>query len=164
MKGKLFLFSQYLRGLSVAKKVTATLLLLALLVFWLSLPAVLFKAPTSFVISDKENNLLNASIAEDGQWRFPYNAQVPDKFVKCITAFEDKRFFYHPGVDPVALVRAIKQNITKSKTVSGGSTITMQVVRLYKQNNRRNLFNKFKGIFKVRMSCVRLNAKAINNP
>ena len=154
MKGKLFLFSQYLRGLSVAKKVTATLLLLALLVFWLSLPAVLFKAPTSFVISDKENNLLNASIAEDGQWRFPYNAQVPDKFVKCITAFEDKRFFYHPGVDPVALVRAIKQNITKSKTVSGGSTITMQVVRLYKQNNRRNLFNKFtETILALRLEC-----------
>ena len=154
MKEKIFLIGQHLRGLSTAKKAVAALVLLALFVFWLSLPSVLFRAPTSFVIADKDNNLLSASIAEDGQWRFPFNAQVPEKFVKCITAFEDKRFFYHPGVDPVALFRAIKQNITKSKTVSGGSTITMQVVRLYKQNNRRTLFNKLtETILALRLEC-----------
>ena len=142
------------RNLSVKKKVTVAVLLLLLLIFWLALPSTLFKAPTSFVIADKENNLLNASIAADGQWRFPYNAQVPDKFTRCITAFEDKRFFYHPGIDPIALVRAVKQNITRSKTVSGGSTITMQVVRLYKQNNRRNLFNKLtESILALRLEC-----------
>jgi len=111
--------------------------------FWLALPKHLFNAPTSFVITDKDGNLLNASIASDGQWRFPHNAEVPDKFVQCITTFEDKRFFYHPGVDPVAIARAVIRNIRNKKVVSGGSTLTMQVVRLYKKNDNRNIWNKF---------------------
>lgn len=114
-----------------------------LLWFWLALPKHLFNAPTSFVITDKDGNLLNASIAADGQWHFPYNADVPDKFIQCITTFEDRRFFYHPGVDPVALGRAIIQNTRNKGVVSGGSTITMQVVRLYKKNDGRTIWNKF---------------------
>ncbi|MEP6846412.1 MAG: penicillin-binding protein 1C [Panacibacter sp.] len=98
--------------------------------------------PTSFVIADKDNNLLNASIAADGQWRFPYNEKVPEKFIQCITTFEDKRFFYHPGVDPVALCRAIIQNIKTGSVVSGGSTLTMQVIRMHEQNNERSAWNK----------------------
>ena len=116
---------------------------MVLLWFCLALPKRLFNAPTSFVITDKDGNLLNASIAADGQWHFPYNPNVPDKFVQCITTFEDKRFFYHPGVDPVAIGRAVIQNVRNKDVVSGGSTITMQVVRLYKKNNSRNLWNKF---------------------
>ncbi len=65
--------------------------------FYFCLPSKLFNAPTCFVIEDKDGNLLNASIAADGQWRFPYDENVPDKFIKCITTFEDKRFYSHPG-------------------------------------------------------------------
>ncbi len=125
-----------------------------LLWFWLALPGKLFNAPTSFVITDREGNLLNASIAPDGQWHFPYNADVPDKFIQCITAFEDRRFFYHPGVDPVALGRAIVQNVRNKGVVSGGSTITMQVIRLYKKHNRRTVWNKLtESILAVRLEC-----------
>jgi len=67
---------------------------------------------------------------------------VPEKFVQCITTFEDKRFFYHPGVDPIALGRAVIQNIKNSSVVSGGSTLTMQVIRMHEQNNERSLWNK----------------------
>ncbi len=106
------------------------------------------------MITDKDGNLLNASIASDGQWRFPYNDKVPEKFAKCITTFEDKRFYYHPGVDPIAMGRAIKQNVGNKKTVSGGSTLTMQVIRLFKQNNKRNLWNKLsESILAVRLEC-----------
>lgn len=148
------LITEYLRNLSIAKKVSVGVVLLLLGAFWFSLPSVLFRAPTSFVITDKESNLLNASIADDGQWRFPYNRHVPEKFISCITAFEDKRFFYHPGIDPIALFRAIKQNTGSAKTVSGGSTITMQVIRLYKQNNKRSLFNKLtESILALRLEC-----------
>lgn len=94
------------------------------------------------MITDASGNLLNASIAIDGQWRFPYNGSVPEKFVKCITAFEDARFFYHPGVDPLAMTRAVWQDIRNGKVVSGGSTLTMQVIRLHKKNTQRNIFNK----------------------
>ncbi|MBC7589262.1 MAG: transglycosylase domain-containing protein, partial [Chitinophagaceae bacterium] len=92
--------------------------LILLIWFWLALPSKLFNAPTSFVITDKDGNLLNASIASDGQWRFPYNDKVPEKFIQCITTFEDKRFYYHLGIDPIALGRAIKQNFSNKKTVS----------------------------------------------
>ena len=128
--------------------------LLWLLWFWLALPGKLFNAPTSFVITDRDGNLLNASIAPDGQWHFPYNPNVPDKFIQCITTFEDRRFFYHPGVDPLALGRAIVQNVRNKGVVSGGSTISMQVIRLFKKHNRRTVWNKLtESILAVRLEC-----------
>lgn len=144
----------YFLNLSTKGKIKWSVAAVLFIWFWFSLPSTLFNQPTSFVITDKDGNLLNASIAADGQWRFPYNKDVPEKFIECITTFEDKRFFYHPGVDPIAIVRAIKQNFSKSKTVSGGSTLTMQVIRLYKQNDKRNLWNKLsESILAVRLEC-----------
>src|SRR5258708_31446829 len=98
--------------------------------FYFCLPSKLFNAPTCFVIEDKDGNLLNASIAADGQWRFPYDENVPEKFIKCITTFEDKRFYYHPGVDVFALGRAITKNMRHEGVTQGGITITIQVIRL----------------------------------
>ncbi|MEP6682179.1 MAG: transglycosylase domain-containing protein, partial [Parafilimonas sp.] len=119
------------------------------------MPGQLFNAPTSYVLEDKDGNLLSASIAEDGQWRFPYNADVPEKFSECITTFEDKRFFYHPGVDPIALSRAVIQNIKTKNVVSGGSTLTMQVIRLSRGAKKRNIFNKIiESILAVRLECT----------
>ena len=88
-------------------KIKLVVLLGLLIWFWLSLPSKLFHAPTCYVIEDRDGNLLNATIAADGQWRFPYNKNVPQKFIECITTFEDRRFFKHPGVDPVAIGRAV---------------------------------------------------------
>jgi penicillin-binding protein 1C len=122
--------------------------------FYFSLPSQLFNAPTSFVIEDKDGKLLNASIAADGQWRFPYSEDVPDKFIKCITTFEDKRFYYHPGVDVLALGRAIKKNISNNKVVQGGSTLTMQVIRLSRQKQKRNFWQKLiESIQAVTLEC-----------
>lgn len=110
--------------------------LILFLLFWFCIPKKLFNAPTSFVIDDSNGQLLGAAIASDGQWRFPYNEQVPDKFKACIMAFEDKRFEHHPGFDPLAFGRAIRQNIRAGHVVSGGSTLTMQVIRLSNRQNR----------------------------
>ncbi|MEO8771915.1 MAG: transglycosylase domain-containing protein, partial [Ferruginibacter sp.] len=107
------------------------------------LPKRLFKDPTSFVIEDAEENLLNASIAADGQWRFPYNKNVPQKFIDCITTFEDKRFFYHPGIDVIAMSRSVIANMRHHHT-QGASTITMQVARLSCKNKKRSIWNKIK--------------------
>jgi len=123
-----------------------TILCGLLLLFWFCLPKPLFKSPTSYVIDDADGQLLGASIASDGQWRFPPNANVPKKFKQCIIAFEDKRFMHHPGVDILALGRAVKQNFHSSKVTSGGSTITMQVIRLATKH-KRNVWNKLKEIF-----------------
>lgn len=131
-----------IKHLPVKLKIALCVILSLLIWLLFCLPAQLFNAPTSFVITSSNGSLLNASIAADGQWRFPYNKNVPLKFSNCITTFEDKRFYYHPGIDPIAICRAIVQNIKSKKVVSGGSTITMQVIRLSKKNNKRNVWNK----------------------
>ena len=81
--------------------------------------------------------LLGARIADDGQWRFPSSGKVPEKFRKALLTFEDRYFFYHPGINPVALVRAFRDNMKAKEIVSGGSTITMQVARLSGGNRPR---------------------------
>ncbi|HRP55423.1 penicillin-binding protein 1C [Agriterribacter sp.] len=126
-------------------------LITGLLWFWLCLPDPLFHSPTSYVIEDAQGELLGAGIAADGQWRFPYNENVPEKFRQCIISFEDKRFNHHPGIDPLAILRAIRQNIRSSGIVSGGSTITMQVIRLSRNKNRNILQKLIEGILAVRL-------------
>ena len=122
--------------------------------FYFCLPSKLFNAPTCYVIEDKGGNLLNASIAADGQWRFPYDENVPDKFIQCITTFEDKRFYSHPGVDVIAFARAALRNLKSKEVVQGGSTLTMQVIRLSRHETNRSIWEKIiESIQSVRMEC-----------
>jgi len=123
------------------------------IIFWFCLPNPLFNSPTSYVIDDANGQLLGAAIASDGQWRFPSNAEVPEKFKQCIIAFEDKRFMHHPGFDVLALARAIKHNLRSKKITSGGSTITMQVIRIATKD-KRTFWNKLKELFMaMRLEC-----------
>ncbi len=94
------------------------------------------------VLEDRAGQLMGARIATDGQWRFPHNEFVPEKFAQAIIEFEDRRFYQHLGVDPIGIARAIKQNITNRSIVSGGSTLTMQVIRLARKGKARSLFQK----------------------
>lgn len=124
------------------------------LAWWSYFPAKLFVAPHSYVLYDKDGQLLGATIASDGQWRFPLRTTVPEKFKECITLFEDKRFFYHPGVDFIAIARAIKNNFSTNKSRQGGSTLSMQLMRLSNSGAQRNLWQKLKEA----MQAVRLEA------
>ena len=119
--------------------VTGSLLLLA---FWALVPVVSFDDPLSTVVLDRDGELLGASIASDGQWRFGPADAVPEKFQAAITCFEDRRFAWHPGVDPLALARAAATNLRRGRVVSGGSTLTMQVVRLSRKGRPRTLAEK----------------------
>ena len=105
---------------------------------WLfCLPRDLFKEiPYSTVVVDKDGELLGARIADDGQWRFPPCDSVPEKYAIALIQFEDKSFRYHPGVSIKAIGRALVQNIKGGHTVSGASTISMQVIRLSRQRER----------------------------
>lgn len=140
----------YLKLQTIRKYFTPTLfrvisgavLLALILLFAYSLPQPLFKAPTATVIEDSTGRLLGARIASDGQWRFPASKDIPEKFEKALVAFEDKRFYYHPGVDPLAVGRALWQNASQGRIVSGASTLTMQVIRLSRKDKPRNLWQK----------------------
>ena len=108
----------------------------------LSNPRTLFPEACSTLLYSSDGQLLGARIAPDGQWRFPPADSLPDKFVTCLLTYEDKRFFRHPGVDPVAIVRAMRINLSRGKVVSGGSTITMQLARIARGNRDRTLYEK----------------------
>jgi len=110
--------------------------------YYFSLPTTLFQNSYSTIIEDRNNKLLGATIAPDGQWRFPEGRIVPEKFKTAIVLFEDKRFYNHPGVDIRALARATRQNLTSGKIISGGSTLTMQVIRLSRKNKSRTFLEK----------------------
>ena len=121
---------------------TGVVFLLLSIVYWFCLPKHLFNDPTCMVLEDTNGNLLGARIAADGQWRFPQIDSVPDKFAKAIITFEDKRFYSHIGVDIRAFFRAIQQNISNNKIVSGGSTLSMQTIRMSRKGKPRNLPQK----------------------
>jgi penicillin-binding protein 1C len=114
----------------------------AVILYYFSLPKTLFSDPYSTVLEDQDKNLLSASIAADGQWRFPEEASVPNKFREAIVLYEDKRFYNHFGVDPLSIGRAIQQDIKAGKIVSGGSTLSMQVIRMARKNKSRTVFEK----------------------
>ena len=116
---------------------------IAVFLTWLfCLPKTLFNDPTSTVILDRNGELLGASIAADGQWRFPYNPNVPEKFKKAIIQFEDRTFLSHWGVSARGIGRALYQNIRSGETKSGGSTITMQLMRMSRKGKSRNGWQK----------------------
>ena len=112
------------------------------IVFWFSLPDPLFNDPTSTVVFDSHGQLLGARITADGQWRFKATGQVPEKFAACLVQFEDRYFYWHPGVNLYSMFRALRQNIAEGRVVSGGSTLTMQTIRLARKGKDRNVFEK----------------------
>jgi penicillin-binding protein 1C len=99
------------------------------------LPVRLFDDPVSTVLVDRNGVLLAARVAADGQWRFP-QGPVPEKLKKATLAFEDRYFYFHPGVNPVSLIRALAANIRERRIVRGGSTLTMQTIRLSRKGSR----------------------------
>lgn len=135
--------------LKTKKKLFYFISLVLLIWFGFCLPNPLFKTPTSTVMVGVQGRLLAAKIANDGQWRFPESDSLPDKFIKAITYFEDEYFYYHPGFNPVSIVRAFKQNISARKVVSGASTISMQTIRLSRKGQKRNVLEKIIEIFQA---------------
>ena len=93
------------------------------------------------MVESADGELLGARIAADGQWRFPPCDTVPERFVKALVQFEDRHYWWHPGVNVGALARAAVDNVRSGHVVSGGSTITMQVIRL-SRGKQRNLWQK----------------------
>ena len=117
-------------------------MLLFLICWWFIFPLPEFKTPYSTVVLDRDGEILGLTVAGDGQFRVAKEVELPDKYVTALLAFEDKRFFYHNGVDVLATLRALWLNIKRGTDVSGGSTLTMQVVRLSRHNPPRTIPEK----------------------
>lgn len=143
------------------KKVSATILLGLIIWFALCLPDRLFDDPLSTVLNDRNNTLIAASIASDGQWRFPQNDSVPLKFQKALIYFEDEYFYSHPGVNPISMAKALYQNVRAGKIVRGGSTLTVQTIRMSRKGQSRTYLEKLiESIQALRLE-IRLSKKEI---
>ncbi len=116
--------------------------LLFLIPFYCCLPEKLFSDNFSTVLLSKEGEVLSARLAIDGQWRIAQTDSIPKKFTTALLAFEDQYFYYHLGVNPVAISKAAWSNLSGGKVKRGGSTITMQVIRLARKGKNRNVIEK----------------------
>jgi penicillin-binding protein 1C len=99
----------------------------------------------SVTVLDRNDRLLRAYAAPDGRWRLPAAIKdVDPRYLAMLLAYEDRRFRSHRGVDAWAMLRAGWQFIRHQRIVSGGSTITMQVVRLLLGEHDRSLWGKIR--------------------
>lgn len=87
--------------------------------------------PASPVVTDRGGRTLLTRVGRDEQWRFPVSVdRISPRLLDATIAVEDERFYRHAGVDPIAVVRAISHNVLACRTVSGASTLTMQICRM----------------------------------
>lgn len=125
---------------------TATVLiagLAALLFDTLNPPPMPNDRPLSAAVTDRDGELLRVFATPEGRWRLKADlSKVDPVFLELLIAYEDKRFRSHPGVDPLAMMRAAGQFVVNGRIVSGGSTITMQLARLLEPRPSRTLSAK----------------------
>lgn len=85
----------------------------------------------------------------EGVWRYPVTPeQVAPAYLQALLSYEDRWFYQHPGVNPLALGRAAWQNLSGGRVVSGGSTLSMQVARLLDPHSR-SLSGKLKQLWRT---------------
>ena len=92
---------------------------------------------TSRIITDAQGEWLYTTTNTDQKWRFAVDIDKLDPlYLKMLLLFEDKRFWHHYGMDPLAMGRAIWQLLSRGHITSGGSTLTMQLARLLEPKPR----------------------------
>ena len=136
-----------IRAAAVALTICSILVLGALAAWVHSLGPVPLGKDIEFstVVVDRNGQLLRPYATIDGRWRLPATAKVIDpRYLDLLIAYEDKRFYAHHGVDPLAVARAAFQLVAHGRIVSGGSTITMQVARLLEPRTDRTFLAKLR--------------------
>lgn len=108
------------------------------LILFLLIPMPELHPPYSTLLKDRQGRIIHAFLSRDQQWRFQIeeNTEIPEKLKITILLSEDKRFYFHPGFDPVSLIRALFINLKAGKILQGGSTITMQTIRILEPRER----------------------------
>jgi penicillin-binding protein 1C len=104
----------------------------------------------STLVVDRDGKLLRPYTTPEGRWRIPATLEnVDPRLLQLLFAYEDKRFYTHHGIDPIALGRAFAQLVTQGRIVSGASTLTMQVARLLEPRAERSLPAKLRQILRT---------------
>ncbi|MFT5880736.1 MAG: penicillin-binding protein 1C, partial [Moritella sp.] len=117
--------------------ITAVLLIAGLLLFDKLNPLPDPLSSPSLVVTAQDGQVLRRFSNSDGILREQISLdQVSPFYLQSLLAYEDKWFYYHPGINPFSLVRAAWQWFRQGQVISGGSTITMQVARLLNPHQR----------------------------
>ncbi|HDL7412661.1 TPA: transglycosylase domain-containing protein, partial [Yersinia enterocolitica] len=123
-------------------------------------PAILWLADKRWPLPLTEVQVARVVVAEDGTplwrfadadgvWRYPVTLQeVSPYYLQALLTFEDRWFYSHPGVNPLALARAAWQDLRAGKILSGGSTLSMQVARLI-DPHPRTLAGKLRQVWRT---------------
>ncbi len=108
----------------------------------------LFRASSTLVF-DRDQKLIYAFTSGDGMWRIRTSLpQISPVLQKLLIKYEDRWFFWHPGINPVAMVRALQNNAAAGRVVYGGSTLTMQIARIM-EPKKRTYYHKLIEIFRA---------------
>lgn len=103
---------------------------------------------TQVVVAEDHTPLRNFP-DKKGNWQYPIDSNiVSSNYLTALIAYEDQYFYSHPGVNPIALFRALWQNASNGRVISGGSTLTMQVARII-DPHKRSIPGKSKQIFRA---------------
>ncbi len=112
-------------------------ILLTFLILDRAFPLLVSNRPVATVVTAKDNTPLRAFADDSGVWRYPVSTtRVSPLYLEALLTYEDRWFYYHPGVNPFAMIRALFQNLAEERVVSGGSTLTMQTARILYPNTR----------------------------
>ena len=136
-----------MRWLKITGIVTGGAFVLFLLLNWIfPLPD---RIEYSTIIADDKGEVIHAFLTHDQQWRMKTELnEISPLLRKTIIAKEDKYFYYHFGINPLAMLRALARNIMHMRRTSGASTITMQVARAL-EPKPRTYWNKLRESFRA---------------
>ena len=103
----------------------------------------------SVIVLAEDDTPLRAFADNEGVWRYPVELEeVSPLYLEALLTYEDRWFYYHPGINPLALVRAAGQWLQHGRIISGGSTLTMQVARILDPHSR-SLGGKLRQMFRA---------------
>lgn len=158
------------RKISFVRKITARFLGLIFisgltLIFLFAILSLLFPLPDkisySVTVLDDQGQVIHAFLTPDQQWRMKIDpAELTPLLKNTILFKEDKYFYYHPGVNPIAVLKSFFGNLIHRKIRSGASTISMQVARAL-EPKRRSYFNKLREIFRAEQLELKYSKKEI---
>lgn len=133
------------------RRLSLTSLVLAALV-WLACPQPELYSATAFsvAVTDRHDKLLRLGLADDERFRLRTSFDdIPAPLIEATLAYEDRYFYWHPGVNPIAIARAAWSSFVIRKRKIGASTISMQLARLRFDLNTRTLSGKLKQVLRA---------------
>lgn len=104
---------------------------------------------SSTLVFDRDRKLMYAFTSKDDMWRIRTSLDgISPVLQKFLIGYEDRCFYWHPGVNPIAIIRAFRENTAQRRVVSGGSTLTMQIARIM-EPKKRTWYNKLIEVFRA---------------